>query len=621
MPTDRAPAPAPLQPGGPGHGWPSWLLVYAACALIPSLTLLLHPFDPPLLVPRGDLAQTLWNFWWFDRTLLSGRNPWECPILFWPYGAKLFLHTFEVVDALITMPIRQVFPGSEGLFLSWKVGLLIHAFWTAVAFHLLGRALGLSHRACGLGAIAISLCSYRMVTAPTLTLQCTGNAFFLAWAAVQCWRDPGRIRRGLVLGGASVLLLFSNLYYLFFAAIFLGGAGVLAAVVARPGRAQWIGWARQGAAALAVGIIPLVFVADGIRETGRRLGTVSSFDRWVQVRGSAELAQFAAPVWLRETVTGNPVPERVYREFAAPLRSMSFAPPVVAAVLVLLGLRAPGRPTHGRAARIALCGVLAASFLIALGPEVKVVTARDPADVEFTKGPSRPPEWQGVSFPSPYAVVANLPVFRQIRGNHRAGFFFLAALLLLAGPAMEAGVGRLGGLMSSRGIRPGLATIIAVGIVVAESRPTIFQAEPGRDDEGMEFLRDWPGSGGVREYPDFGYVMQGRAMFHQTIHARPLLGGYLSRDPVGYDRWIESRPWGIVFRNFANIPDGIVTSSDRDAVLASAAEDGLRFIVINTDSMLPERSRALLLLFERSRLGRVIYEERSRSIIELSPPG
>lgn len=602
-------------------GWRLWLPTYVLCAVVPALTLLLHPLDAPLMAPRGDIAQTAWNFWWFDRAVSTGRNPWECPILFAPFGAKLFLHTFEAVDALLTMPLRLVFAGPGGVFLSWKLAMVLHTFWTAAAFHLLGRALGLGHRACGLGAVAIALCSYRMVTAPTLTLQCTGNALFLAWAVVRCWREPDRMSHGLWLGGASVLLLFSNLYYLFFSALLLAVAGLVGVHVTRPPRSCWAGWARQGGLALAVGILPLAFVVGGIRETEAHLGTVSGYDRWVQVRGSAELAQFLAPVWLREAVTGTPVPERVYREIVAPMRAMSFAPPLVLAALLVVGLRSPGRTRNGRIVRAALGGVLAASFLISLGPDIKVLTRVDPADVPFVKGPTKPPEWQGLSVPSPYAAVAGLPVFRHIRGNHRAGFFFLVAVLLLAGRGVESGLAAVGRWFAARGIRPGLATVLVLGLVVAESRPPIFQVEPERDDEGLVFLRDHGGTGGVREYPDFGYVMQGRAMYHQTIHGRPLLGGYLSRDPVGYDRWIESRPWGIVLRNFSNIGDGELADRDRAAVLATAAEDGLRFIVINTDSMLPQRSQAMLRLFERSHLGRVIYEDRSRSIIELSPPG
>ncbi len=498
--------------------------------------------------------------------------------------------------------------------------MVAHTFWTAAAFHLLGRAVGLGHRACGVGAVALALCSYRMVTVPTLTLQCTGNALFLAWAAVRCWREPASARRGLWLGGASVLLLFSNLYYLMFTSILLTVAGATLALVARPPREAWRGWGRQCLLALAIGILPLAFVATGIRRAEGHLGTVSGYERWVQVRGSAEVAQFLAPVWLREAVGGEPVPARVYRELSAPLRAMSFVPPLSFALVAGLGLLRRDRERTPRATRAALASVLAAALLLALGPEVKLVTESDPADVAFVKGPTRPPEWRGVSVPSPYALVAGLPVFRHIRGNHRAGFLFLAAALLVAGRAVEGGLRTLGAAFVARGIDGRLAGAALVAMVLAESRPEIFQSEPGRDDEGLLLLRDAPGPGGVREYPDFGYVVQGRAMYHQTIHGRPLLGGYLSRDPVDYERWVESRPWGVAFRRFADVPHGELDDRDRAAVLESAAADGLRFLVVNTDSMVAERSSALLQLVERSRLGTLIYEDRSRSIVELSPP-
>jgi hypothetical protein len=604
-------------------------ILYVLIALAPALPLFLHPMSPPLHAPRGDIATTFWNFWWFDQTFWKGINPYDCPILFAPFGAKLYLHTFEVIDAFITAPIRFLIDGPSGIFLSWKVAFFLHAFWTCVAFHMLARALGLSHRVAAIGAVIIALSSMRQVAAPTLSVVATGYPLFLAWTVVRCLQNPGRARLGAWVGFACVLLLFANLYYLFFGVLLLGAAFIALLIAKRPSREFLIGVSKQLGFAALVGALPLAFFLSGALAQQKHLGTVQGYDRWVQVRGSAELIQFALPVWARALVTQTPAPRRAYQMIHSPGRAMSFVPP-----LVLLGVALGGAisrrknprddeddddvaaPLHSRLGRIALLTVLGVSFVIALGPTIKLWTTLDPADVVF-EGQTKPPAWTGISIPSPYALVANGPVFRQIRGNYRAGLFFTVALLLLMGPSIETAIRRGGNRLAERGVGRGMLMLALCGIIYFEVRPEFYQADPSPDFAGMKELREFPGVGGVREYPDFGYLLFGRAMYHQTVHGRPLLEGYLSRDPVGYDKWLDQRAWAQAFRSAEEFPAYELTHDERKIVLDEAEEDGLRFIIVNRDALLDERAQDLLLLFDRSKLGRVIYDDGSRAVLEI----
>ena len=353
-------------------------ILYVLVALAPALPLFLHPMSPPLHAPRGDIATTFWNFWWFDQTFWRGLNPYECPVLFAPFGAKLYLHTFEVIDAFVTAPIRFLVDGPEGIFLSWKVAFFLHAFWTCVAFHLLARALGLSHRVAAIGAVIVALCSMRQVAAPTLSVIATGYPLFLAWAVLRCLQNPERPKLGMWVGFACVLLLFSNLYFLFFGVLLLGGTFAALAIVARPSRDHLIGICKQLGFAALIGALPLAFFLSGVLAQQKHLGTVQGYDRWVQVRGSAELIQFALPVWAREAITGVPVPKRAYQMIHSPARAMSFIPPLVLLGVAIGGAvarrRKPdedadaGIAPHPRATRIALLTVIGISFAIALGP-------------------------------------------------------------------------------------------------------------------------------------------------------------------------------------------------------------------------------------------------------------
>lgn len=57
-----------------------------------------------------DRNQNLWNFWWFKRSLLETQtNPYNTEFLFYPFGAKLYLHTFSPYNLLIGLPLQLIF--------------------------------------------------------------------------------------------------------------------------------------------------------------------------------------------------------------------------------------------------------------------------------------------------------------------------------------------------------------------------------------------------------------------------------------------------------------------------------------------------------------------------------
>ncbi len=57
-----------------------------------------------------DRNQNLWNFWWFKRSLLETHtNPYNTDFLFYPYGTKLYLHTFSPYNLIIGLPLQLIF--------------------------------------------------------------------------------------------------------------------------------------------------------------------------------------------------------------------------------------------------------------------------------------------------------------------------------------------------------------------------------------------------------------------------------------------------------------------------------------------------------------------------------
>lgn len=61
----------------------------------------------------GDLWQNVWNFWWWKTCLAEGRNPNFTPYLFFPYGTSLVFHTHSPLNMLLGLPVAWLLgPGA-----------------------------------------------------------------------------------------------------------------------------------------------------------------------------------------------------------------------------------------------------------------------------------------------------------------------------------------------------------------------------------------------------------------------------------------------------------------------------------------------------------------------------
>ncbi len=569
--------------------WPCGrdVLFYALLAFVPQLVLWLHPTAFPFLYPAGDIAQTYWNHWWFDQAISHFQNPYQCPVLFHPYGSPLYMTTFELVDIVATWPFRAL----GGVIVSYKAALFLNTLWTSVAAHALARRIGIERIGALVVGIVMAHCSYRFMNVQAISLLATGHPLFLLWALAGCVKNPGGRRDGVLLGVATILCVFSNLYYLLFLTLLVPAAALGAWALGgwRPSKDTLRGMAKIAAIAFAVAIVPVAWFYWGTVKNAGYMGMVDEFPVVTKVRNSADLLQLVFPTWLREIVTGVSVPEEPYRMVALPLRAISYAPPLLLVMIAAGWFFARKGVVHSQDERRLSRGVVTslASFvlvamLVALGPTVKVWTQVDPADVKVLKT-GAPPEWRGVSVPSPMRLVDALPLWNHIRAPGRAGYFFLLGTVLLLATPFERVVKYLQSRAHSSqfGLAPFVPLIVLLG-VYAELFGGFYPVEPTRPHPVYEELKFLPGDGAVREFPDRGYYLNGMMMFAQTIHEKPLAAGYLSRDLAGYDRWLETRAWVTMTRDIIDAESSRELSpEERAAFLDSAREDNVQFLIAN----------------------------------------
>lgn len=57
----------------------------------------------------GDIWQNYWNLWWWKQCLLDGLNPLHTSLLFFPGGADLVFHTHSPFNQVLAMPVNLLF--------------------------------------------------------------------------------------------------------------------------------------------------------------------------------------------------------------------------------------------------------------------------------------------------------------------------------------------------------------------------------------------------------------------------------------------------------------------------------------------------------------------------------
>lgn len=76
----------------------------------------------------GDVWQNYWNFWWWKKCLLEGLNPYRSDSLFHPFGIDLVFHTHSVFNQVAAMPVNLLFGEAAAYNFSVFVALTLSGF-------------------------------------------------------------------------------------------------------------------------------------------------------------------------------------------------------------------------------------------------------------------------------------------------------------------------------------------------------------------------------------------------------------------------------------------------------------------------------------------------------------
>lgn len=478
---------------------PAWLAALIAYVIVAAAFLapLFSRFGSAV-IGTNDSMLFLWNVWWMEQSLFQWRNPFFTDLIFVPVGSPLISHSLAPLQSTLMALATRVMP--------------IEAAWNLVAASALPLA-GLSAwalcRQVSRDAIASWIGGLAFMLSPFLTSKFGSGWMNLLYAAVLPLftlallraTEPahdGRKGRGL-LAIATLLVIWTSLALAVFAANIAACILVWRAWLER---AAWVAlgkrWARACAPALVLASPHLALTAfyavtEGFIPTARSDSTYLP-----------HLTDFLLP-----TAVTSPYSD-IVRPWVGTVGQRFDAACYLGILVLPMALFGLFR---GRMTRHAwLFGGMLAFFLaISIGPFLRI-------DGEYAR-------LFGHGVPLPFAIWREVPLLGMVGQTSR--------YMVIVYMAMAVGVSALIAGLRTRSRGAGRVVVVLAGLAICAEfafQPILSKLPASVELSSSDAIVLDP-----RRYA-------GAMMYQQTLHGRPMVGGYLSRWPPRALEFYRERP-------------------------------------------------------------------------------
>jgi hypothetical protein len=605
---------------------------FGCLSLVFTYPLVLHIKEGAIGAGAGDNMSALWNIWW-ARTAMRGPEPLlATPDLFAPIGTSLALHSYA---PLVSIVVSSLLPFAEPVTL-YNVALLSAVFLNLTCAYAAAWRLTGEHLASFFAGVAFG-------GSPFLLVRLQGHLNVIsAWglpllliAALAYERRPGLLR-AFALAGALVILAYTDYYFAIFGVVLL----LLHLALRRSSpllRAEPITPARRRVvvASLALILIAAVIVVwiestGGVDTTiaGIRLRMTDSFNPRVGIGFLLLIALYAwkKPSFSRSIPIDRPSSDVWnFLPIAAAASLVLVLPILIAAVQLwragdyesqvyfwrsappgidvgsLIAGNPIGRLTGAWTAvlyqRLAIDPVESAAW-IGLAPLALLLAVlrrthlRRRANVYlwiglvflvWSLGPYLRVFGYNTAFMLPQTFLRFVPVLANARIPGRA-FVVVALMAAIVGALV------LASIESSKRTR---FAFVAIAAVVLDFWPAPFVWTPLDRPALYETLKGLP-PGVLLEVPmgvRDGFGERGKldhmALFYQTTHGHPLVGGFVARVSSRIKNAYESDP---IFRPLLDLSEGRAAEPGSASCRESLACQ-VRYVVIDEGAASPDLVR------------------------------
>jgi hypothetical protein len=483
------------------------LLAYAALASVLTQPMLWHLTQGAYGQEGRDVLHYVWQLWWAKHALLAlGQLPSAVTVLGWPYGIyHPLLFVTPYIDWL-ALPVTQISSSSTAY------NMLVLSAFTLSGFtaYLLGYNLTRNRWAGFVGGLIFAFTAHRWAHAYTghlyhITLY-WGPLF--AWAMGHFMRSPTQkwgLWSGLTAGLVALTHVMHAAYWLLpvGAILLIWGWRTFAPVVP-----HW--WSRVFKGTLWAALPFLLIIGPFYTCFFLTLGqTEGDLEAGGIVGNATDLLAFitpapANPLWHTLSAAGQILPPVDLDENVAY---------VGLAALLLAGIGLTGRRKKETAPWLWLAVIAA---VLSMGPFLKIGGSPITLAVQ-----------DAVSYiPLPYAALANIPPLSWGRTTGRLNQTLMMALSVLSAYGVAWLLARFG---SRPLIKTGVSLLATFFIVESMVVTPFTKATPAISPYYLQPQPAQTWTEGVLDLPLRNKLEVNRAMFGQTLLARPMVGGYIHR--------------------------------------------------------------------------------------------
>jgi hypothetical protein len=565
----------------------------------------------------GDAWQHLWNLWWMKQALVDlHTNPFHTDLLYYPYGVNLYFHTLVPLIGAISVPFQLL---GFNLLAAYNLMVVLSFVAAGLGTYLLVHYLTGSRPGAFVAGLIFTFAPYHFAhLLGQLNLTSLQWIPFYILALFKMW-DPPRLRSaecGVRIGAGSPhpptpnlqaptpnphsalrtpqlwwaagagVWLAANAYTEWIYAMFLGLFTAWFLVWKIGVERQGPGW-RAGVARLAVlGAVAGVLVAPMLIPMVQEARTAT----YMQSPAVDTLFYSSDVVDAFVPSPFHPLWGQIGAAVAAHFPSRHPAERVVFAGYTALLLGGLAVVAFRRRKAVLFWGVTAlGAWVLSLGPVLQVWGRST-----FTAF--------GISIPLPYLALYYVPLLNIFRAPSRFIVLVMLALAVLAGFVL-AGVGRVRWRGVARPARVWGISAIVGALVLLEFLAIPSMVPPGYDVPFYQQLAQEPGDFAILELP---LRPMSDYETYQTVHGKPIIGGYLSRQPP--DRFVAETPVLRYLLPTTAVDDPVAGEAARTG-LADLRRAGVRYAVVHWWAFTPAEQAAM-----QTKLARVFPGIVSRPI-------
>ncbi|MBN1660814.1 MAG: hypothetical protein JXA93_20635 [Anaerolineae bacterium] len=574
--------------------------LYAMLALVTTWPLARHLFThvPGSYTWAFDEYTFVWNTWWFRYSVFNlGQSPLYTTHIFYPLGISLVLYTYNLFNALLSLPLQPFLPLPAISNLIFLLTTVVSAYGTFLLVGYQLRETGIRYQEGGafpnslvslfpafLAGLIYGIGSYRMVYAAMGHYDMWSTAWIPLYALylLRTVREPGW-RNALLAGVLFVLALLAEMIlgvFLALLSLILVGFALLRQR-REPGEVAGGGRALVGRLAVAVLVAVLLYLPLAVPIL-REMSAGYELAGWGDAEKlSVDLAGLVTPTPLHPLGGEWVETLRETREGTARFRDVN---------TVFLGWAGLALAVVGTVAYRRRLAAWITSFVVftlfSLGPLLQI-NGRSLFNLDGLE----------VNVPLPFILLHYLPVIKANRVPNRFSVVLMLALAVLAGfgvhwfmkVASEKRQGRGGLARRVRTFLPLPLGLFLAFFVVFEHWSVPLPLTDARIPEVYDEMAADPDDYAILQLPmgwrnSFG--VQGAEStlteYYQTYHQKRLLSGNISRNPpykFDYFRQVPILDALITIQTYGEV-DGERRAADREGAGEFVSFYDVRYVVV-----------------------------------------